>query len=159
MEPLDLKRIRAAAHISWLLPFLTAILVFVVRALGPRPPDPLALVLMIVCLLVLGLSSGVYAFISGSRLGSKAVRIPAVLGILINGLLLFLGLAIVAVALHAIRTSAFRSGLSPSGHDQLLIASHHVTCSLATSHLARSKGASSSGPPNNALQRTRFARR
>lgn len=75
-----------AAKLSWACP----IIIFLLLVAGKQAISPLILDLLGFLLIVVGLIFGVIALCGISRHGTKGILAPAIVGIVINGLLLFI---------------------------------------------------------------------
>jgi hypothetical protein len=79
-----------AANLSWVCPVITVIIfVFLMFSRQVVPRRVIALVATgALCLLVIGLIFGIVALFSISRHGMKGILAPAIVGVIVNGLLL-----------------------------------------------------------------------
>ena len=75
-----------AAKGSW----VSAVLVFVLVALGGRTDAKVIIELIALLLMVLGLALGILALLGIRKHGTRGILAPALVGIAINGLLLFI---------------------------------------------------------------------
>ena len=75
-----------AAKLSWVCP----IIIFLLLVAGKQAISPLILDLIGLLLIVVGLIFGVIALFGISKHGTKGILAPAIVGIIINGLLLFI---------------------------------------------------------------------
>ncbi len=75
-----------AAKLSWACP----IIVFVLVAFGGQVGARVIIELIALLLIIVGLASGVIALFGISRHGPKGILAPAMVGIILNGLLLFI---------------------------------------------------------------------
>jgi uncharacterized membrane protein YeaQ/YmgE (transglycosylase-associated protein family) len=75
-----------AAKLSWACP----IIVFLLLMFGRQVSSPVILDLIALLLIVVGLIFGVIALFGISKHGRKGILAPAIVGIIINGLLLFI---------------------------------------------------------------------
>jgi hypothetical protein len=75
-----------AAKLSWVCP----IIVFLLLMFGRQVSSPVVLDLIALLIIVVGLIFGVIALFGISKHGRKGILAPAIVGIIINGLLLFI---------------------------------------------------------------------
>ena len=75
-----------AAKLSWVCP----IIVFLLLMFGRQVSSPVILDLIALLIIVVGLIFGVIALLGISKHGTKGILAPAIVGIIINGLLLFI---------------------------------------------------------------------
>lgn len=75
-----------AAKLSWVCP----IIIFLLLVAGKQAISPLILDLIGLLLIVVGLIFGIIALFGISKHGTKGILAPAIVGIIINGLLLFI---------------------------------------------------------------------
>jgi hypothetical protein len=81
---------RQAANLSWICPIVT-IIIFVLLILS-RQTVPRKIIALVasgaLCLIVIGLMFGIVALFGLSKHGTKGILAPAIVGIIVNGLLL-----------------------------------------------------------------------
>jgi hypothetical protein len=75
-----------AAKLSWVCP----IIIFLLLVAGKQVSSPVILDLIALLLIVVGLLFGVIALFGISKHGTKGILAPAIVGIIINGLLLLI---------------------------------------------------------------------
>jgi len=79
-----------AAKLSWACPIVVFVLVALEGQVGARVIIGVIIELIALLLIVVGLISGVIALFGISKHGTKGILAPAIVGIILNGLLLFI---------------------------------------------------------------------
>lgn len=95
-DPRQTSFARQAATLSWICPVVTSLtLVLLIFSGGIVPRRSIAIIASgALCLIPLGLGFGAVALLRSSKQGTRGIRAPAIIGIIINGLLLLVVAAI-----------------------------------------------------------------
>ncbi len=75
-----------AAKLSWVCPIIVFVLLMFTRQIGAR----VIIEMVALLLIVVGLVFGIFALFGISKHGTKGILAPAIVGIIVNGLLLFI---------------------------------------------------------------------